>query len=100
MTQFNAIQSSRDFASLKLDLRQLPVGTILANREYETNLSHSSHWNIEYDTNRRMDSADLVGKRPNLASLEHQGLRTVFIYSRRRLRFRVRGSAGELEMQT
>ena len=100
MTQFNAIESTRDFASLKPDLRQLPVGAIFGNREYETNLSHSCHWNIEYETNRRMDPAHLVGKRPNLASLEHQGLRTVFIYSRRGLRFRVRGCAGELEMLT
>ena len=81
MTQFNAIESTRDFASLKLDLRQLPVGTIFGNREYETNLSHSCHWNIEYETNPRMDPAGLAGKHPNGPFLENRGLRTVFIYS-------------------
>ena len=48
------------------DLRQLPVGAIFGNREYETNLSHSCHWNTEYETNRRMDSAVLG--RPRLST--------------------------------
>ena len=63
------------------DLRQLPVGAIFGNSEYETNLSHSCHWNIEYETNRRMDPAGIARRHPNGPFLENRGLRTVFIYS-------------------
>ena len=61
------------------DLRQLPVGAIFGNREYETNLSHSCHWNTEYETNRRMDSAGLARRHANRPFLENPAPRTVFI---------------------
>ena len=61
------------------DLRQLPVGAIFANREYETNLSHSCHWNTEYETNRRMDPAGIARGRPNTPFLKNPAPRTVFI---------------------
>ena len=61
------------------DLRQLPVGAIFGNREYETNLSHSCHWNIEYETNRPMDSAQPARGHPNRPFLENPAPRTVFI---------------------
>ena len=61
------------------DLRQLPVGAIFGNREYETNLSHSCHWNIEYETNRSMDSAGIARGHPNRPFLENPASRTVFI---------------------
>ena len=61
------------------DLRQLPVGAIFGNSEYETNLSHSCHWNTEYETNRRMDSAHLARRHPNRPFLENPAPRTVFI---------------------
>ena len=60
------------------DLRQLPVGTIFGNREYETNLSRGHHWNAEYETNRRMDPAQIVGRHPNTPFFGKGGLRTGF----------------------
>ena len=61
------------------DLRQLPVGAIFGNREYETNLSHSCHWNTEYETNRRMDPAGPARRHPNGPFLKNPAPRTVFI---------------------
>ena len=61
------------------DLRQLPVGAIFGNREYETNLSHSCHWNTEHETNRRMDSAQPARGHPKRPFLENPAPRTVFI---------------------
>ena len=76
---FDAIESTRDFASLKPDLRQVPVEAIFGKREYETYLSHSCHWNTEYETNRPMDPARIARGHPNGPFLENSAPRTVFI---------------------